>query len=82
MADSYEKLRQLSTEDLIRRYDHKAESTAVGLSFIREEIARREAEKQTRHMLELTRQMRALTIVITILTVINVVAVLLDILNK
>lgn len=39
MADSYEQLRKKSKETLVREYDGIAQSTALGLSFYREEIA-------------------------------------------
>lgn len=73
-------------EDLLREYDRLAGSTEVGLSFYREEIARRELAEQSQQMLTLTAAMRNmtadirkwtqvvmwLTIIVTALTVINV----------
>jgi hypothetical protein len=74
-------------EDLLREYDRLAGSTEVGLSFYREEIARREIGEQSQQMLTITAAMRSmtadirkwtqvvmwLTIIVTALTVINVV---------
>ncbi|HEX4130879.1 MAG TPA: hypothetical protein VHZ24_12625 [Pirellulales bacterium] len=75
MANTYAELRKQSEADLERLYDETATSTQIGLSFLREELARREAERQYKHMLRLTKQMRDLTIVITVLTVVNLGAV-------
>jgi hypothetical protein len=74
-------------EDLLREYDRLAGSTEVGLSFYREEIARREIAEQSQQMLTMTAAMRSmtadirkwtqvvmwLTIIVTALTVINVI---------
>lgn len=74
-------------EDLLREYDRLAGSTEVGLSFYREEIARRELAEQSQQILTLTAAMRNmtadigkwtqvvmwLTIIVTALTVINVI---------
>jgi hypothetical protein len=72
---------------LLREYDRLAGSTEVGLSFYREEIARREIGEQSQQMLTITAAMRSmtadirkwtqvvmwLTIIVTALTVINVI---------
>lgn len=68
MADSYEQLRKKSKETLVREYDGIAQGTALGLSFYREEIARREADEQNRLMLDFTKQVRDMTIAITAMT--------------
>jgi hypothetical protein len=87
MAHSYADLRRMSMEDLLREYDRLAGSTEVGLSFYREEIARRELAEQSQQILTLTAAMRNmtadigkwtqvvmwLTIIVTALTVINVI---------
>lgn len=75
IAFNYEQLEKLSLEDLKRAYDVSAQNTVVGLSFFREEIARREHAADTKVMLDLTRQMRNMTIGIAILTILNVVLV-------
>ena len=74
--ESYEKLRSMSEEDLIEMYDRVAPATVLPVTFLRDELARREMEKQQENMLALTKQMRNLTIVIAVLTVINVIVVL------
>jgi len=73
MTETLAELRKMSTDSLVKRYDSVAETTgSPGLSFYREEIARRENEKTMNTMLIYTRQMRTMTIVITALTVLNV----------
>jgi hypothetical protein len=71
--NSYAKLRGLSTEQLVELYDQRAQHADVGVAFVREEIARREAEKQTAAIAEMTATMRNLTWVITALTAVNVI---------
>ncbi len=82
MAETYEQLRDLTREQLVKEYDKIAKNTQIGLNFLREEIARRDAEEQTAQMLTMTRQMRTLTVVIAVLTVINVIAVFLSLFAK
>lgn len=76
MAETYAKLRKLTDEELICKYDELAKRTQVGLNFLLDELARREAKKQHQRILKLTKQMRNLTIVIAILTAVNVAVVL------
>ena len=71
--NSYAKLRALTTEQLVELYDHRAQHADVGVAFVREEIARREAKKQTAAIAHMTRTMRNLTWVITALTAVNVI---------
>ena len=82
MAHSYRELRELTTDELVREYDRVAGSTLLGLSFIREELARREFEEQNQRMLKMTHQMRVMTLVITVLTVLNVALVAWVLLGK
>ncbi|WP_412063767.1 hypothetical protein [Rhizobium sp. SYY.PMSO] len=79
MADSYEELSKLSADVLKQRYDRIAKSTQEGLSFYREEIARREADAQNQIMLAFTKQVRdmtrwitGMTALVLVLTVLNV----------
>lgn len=72
---TYQELRKLSKDQLIQEYDNKAVHTEPGLDFYKEEIARRDAEEQTKQMMRINNQMRIMTIIITILTIINVIAV-------
>ena len=57
-------------------YDGTAQHTEIGLAFIREEIARRDAVEQTATIGRLSRQMRDMTIVILVLTAINALSTL------
>ena len=78
MANSFQKLRELSKEDLIKRYDQKAKSTSAGLSFLADEIQRRESQELNEEIVKLTAQMRNLTIAITFLTIVNVIVLIVD----
>ena len=73
---SYDEFKKRSIEDLKETYDRIAKTTSPGLSFYRDEIARREAELMNKQMLSMTRHMRNMTIAISILTFVNVAAVL------
>jgi len=66
---TYDELRNKSDEELIQLFDATTQKTEVGLSFLRDELARRDSER-------LTRQMRWMTIAITVLTAVNVFAVI------
>nr|WP_250809342.1 hypothetical protein [Neorhizobium tomejilense] len=79
MAQSFEDLRNTSTEELKNQYDQIARSTAVGLSFYREEIARRDAEAQNRLMLDFTKQVRDMTVAITVMTAVVLVLTILNV---
>ncbi len=54
MARTHGELRALSDEELIRQHDELAKGTLVGLNHYREELARREQNKQSRLILALT----------------------------
>ena len=73
---TYSELRDKSDEELTHLFDATTVNTEVGLGFLRDELARRESERQYKRMLSVTGQMRWLTIVITVLTAVNVIAVL------
>ncbi len=74
MAASYEELRKFTKEQLIQEYDKLAKSTQIGLSFLREEITRRDAEEQIVQMIRMTT-------VITVFTIINVIAVIISLIK-
>lgn len=76
-AKTFADLRQMSREELIRKYDGISQGTSVGLDFYREEIARRDAEEATETILVLTRQMRNMTVAVVLLTVLNLLLVVL-----
>lgn len=72
MASKYSALRTMSDEELITEYDATAPVTQLGLNFIREELARREQDRQTRQLVTLTVVMTVLTAVVTLATIVNV----------
>ena len=76
MADSYRELLDRPKDQLIREYDQLAPTTQLGLSVLREGLARRELAEHTQEMARLTRQMYRMTVAIVVLTAINVLAVL------
>jgi hypothetical protein len=76
---SFEDLKKRDIESLKKSYDQIAKTTSLGLSFYREEIARRENEEFNSRIKSMTSQMRNMTIFITILTVINVGVVIYDV---
>ena len=82
MAQTYSELSATSKKDLIAEYDRTAQSTQIGLSFLRDELARRALEDESATMLKLTVSMRRMTVVITVLTATNVLAVVWDVLKS
>ena len=78
MAKSFQELRKTSKQELIKEYDKKATYTRAGLSFLADEIQRRENQEANDRIVKLTAQMRNLTIAITFLTIVNVVVLILD----
>lgn len=72
-AKKFAELKAMSLEELISQYDRDTPHVVLGLNFIREEIARREAEAQTERMLNLTRHVRDMTVTITVMTLVVVV---------
>lgn len=72
MATNYGELRKLTIDELVTRYDQIAKNTVLGLDFYRQEIWRRDQEKQTRTMV-------ILTWVIAFLTAVNAVLVALSV---
>lgn len=73
LAPQHNELDGLTDEELVARYNALAARTVVGTQFYRDEIARRQATKESARMLSLTETMSRLTWVMLILTVINVV---------
>jgi hypothetical protein len=73
-APTMSELRAMSIDDVIARYDHAAETADGGLTFYREEVARRDAAEQTSKIVDLTAQIVTLTYVITGLTFVTAVA--------
>lgn len=75
MIPSHEELEKLSDQEIIDRYNQAAHNTVVGTGFYRDEYVRRQAEKQSERMLNISKNMQTMTVVITILTVVNVILV-------
>ncbi len=76
MARKYSELRKMTKDELIAVYDQLTKNTVVGTGFYIEEIARRDSQEQTIRILELTHQMKNLTVVITFLTIVNLILVI------
>lgn len=68
LPQTYAELRAMSDEDVVRAYDCKRHSTDPGLDMIRQELAFRENAKQTREMVNLTRETQRLNQQMTNLT--------------
>ncbi|WP_020402234.1 hypothetical protein [Gracilimonas tropica] len=78
MARSFQELRKLTKKELIEEYDKIATSTRAGLSFLADEIQRRENQETNDRIVKLTAQMKNLTIAITFLTIVNLIVLILD----
>jgi hypothetical protein len=73
MAETIEKLRSLSTEEIIQRHDARASNTVVGTRHYLAELARRDAEAQGKRMEALTRSMNRLSLVGVAVTIVGVI---------
>ena len=73
MSHSYDELRALSDDELIKAHDELAKSTLVGSSYYVEELARRDAGKINASMLRFTRWITAMTAVMLFATIANIV---------
>lgn len=74
MAYTIAELRALSEADLVREHDRIAQTTVLGLNYFRDELNRREQDKQTRIMVRLTWVITWLTALILVLTVLSLVS--------
>ena len=72
MAQPLRDLRSLPDDELIRLHDAAAERTVVGLNHYREELARRDQNRQTRSTNRLNWVMAALTFVTAVEAVVSV----------
>jgi hypothetical protein len=70
-----EKLRNMSDEQVIAEHDRKG-TGGVPAEFFLNELARRDAARQTKAMVDATLAIKWLTLVITILTLVNVAILL------
>lgn len=62
---TWQKLKKMSANEVVDKYDEVAESTQLDLAFWRDELFRRSVQRQTQVMV-------VLTAVITVLTGVNV----------
>lgn len=67
-APKIAELRKLTDAELEQLYDRSAAHVQVGVTFILDEIRRREAERQGRTMLRLTWAIFGFTLVVTLAT--------------
>jgi hypothetical protein len=65
-----EKLRSMSGEQVIEEHDRKGLG-GIPAEFFLNELARRDAARQTKAMVDATQAIKWLTVVITILTLVN-----------
>jgi hypothetical protein len=79
MAEMLAELRALSDEELIARHDRQAPRTVVGTNHYLVELARRDQDRQTQAMLDLTRSIRTLTLIVTVATGIGVLMAVLQV---
>ena len=73
MSHSYDELRSLSDDELIKAHDDLAKSTLVGISYYLEELA----GKINASMLRFTRWITAMTAVMLFATIANIVVAVL-----
>ncbi|WP_345337564.1 hypothetical protein [Ferrimonas pelagia] len=74
--ENYENLSKMTLDELKGKYDALSGNTVPGLSFYREEIARRESSEQSTEMHRMTKSMKNMTAAILVMTVVNVFAVI------
>ncbi|MEA2573358.1 MAG: hypothetical protein QOH93_656 [Chloroflexia bacterium] len=77
MSETLKDLRALPDEELIRRHDEHAQSTVVGTAHYLRELERRDQDRQTQAMVNLTRWITLMTLIILIATIVNVALVVL-----
>ena len=66
----------MSKDALVEQYVRRAGNTEAGLNSYTHKIATRDAQEQTARIVDLTRQMRNMTVIITVLTALNALLVL------
>jgi hypothetical protein len=75
MSEKIAELRAMTDEQLIDNHDRLASGTVIGTRHYLDELRHRDAARSERRMIDLTGQIRTLTLVVTALTVVNVVLV-------
>jgi hypothetical protein len=76
MSMTLKELRDSSDDKLIVEHDRIAKNTGVGIAYYLEELTRRDAATANKTMVDVTKAIAWMTVVITIATIINLVAVL------
>ena len=69
-APKYAALRKMSKDELVAAYDQHTPNTTVHTGFLLEEIYRRDREDHDQHLMQISREIRRMTIIITVLTVV------------
>ena len=72
MSVEWNRLRNMTDQEIITRYNNAAKSAAGGLAFWRDELWRRESHRQTATIRRLTWVLVVLTVAVTIATAVNV----------
>jgi len=75
MSETLANLRSIPTDQLIKTHDFLAQNTIAGVQYYLDELARRDTENANKTLLELTSQMKWMTVTIVVLTVVNVILV-------
>ncbi|MER8831120.1 hypothetical protein NKH73_31560 [Mesorhizobium sp. M0938] len=78
MAHTYARLRGMLDDELVAEHDRHAQTTTIGLSSLRDELARREHARDTKLMINLTKQMRNMTVAVLVLTGVVTVATIMN----
>ena len=72
MAQKFAQLEGMTREQLVELYDSMSQNVAIGLDFVRLEIARRDQDAANGRMLLLTNRIWWLTAIVTVATLVNV----------
>jgi hypothetical protein len=72
-ARSFQELRNMPTEELIRAHDADAVHTIVGVNYFLDELARREAASQTTAIVRLTWAIAICTLIVTGATIVSTI---------
>ena len=79
MSENLGRLRTMSMEDLIKKHDQVATHGAVSVAHYLSEISRRDNQLINDRMLNLTRWITLMTVVVTAATIVNVIIVVLSV---
>lgn len=72
MSYTYEQLRRISDNELIKQHDACAKNTGAGVSYYLEELSRRDANRINESMLKYTKWVTAMTAVMLLATIANI----------